>query len=659
MNETAYTLQRLRPRLNARFATHIKRDPIGWQTFLRRLDEHFPRLFNLLRQLYAHQYDFFYYLEELLVTLAEGWLARPADLRNLDEQRENNPDWFQSHQMLGGVCYVDLFANDLEGLRAKLPYFQELGLTYLHLMPLFDTPEGENDGGYAVSSYRAVNPKLGNLQQLRTLAQDLRTHGISLVLDFILNHTSDQHEWAQKARAGDPLYQRFYFIFPDRTMPNAYEQYLREIFPDEHPGAFSPINYQYAGHSEASPNIQTSQDNGQAWVWTTFHRYQWDLNYTHLATFNQMIAEMLFLANLGAEILRFDALAFVWKKLDTTCESLPEAHLLLQAFNAACRIAAPGLLFKSEAIVHPDEVIRYISPHECQLSYNPLLMALLWNTLATREVNLLQQALATRHTLPKGTAWVNYIRCHDDIGWTFSDEDAAQLGINGYDHRRFLNSFYTGRFPGSFARGLPFQENPKTGDARISGTAASLAGLEKALREGNPNEIELAIRRIVLLHSIILTVGGIPLIYLGDEIGQLNDYTYRADPTKANDSRWVHRPAADWQQFARRNAPNTPEGRIYQNLQRIIALRKAHPAFSGNALQVIHTENPHVLGYVRQTQQERLLIFANFSEHSQTLPANLLRLYGLTYTLNNLLTQTPMPLQDLHLEPYEFVCLQG
>ncbi|GAB4496161.1 MAG: alpha-amylase family glycosyl hydrolase [Anaerolineales bacterium] len=672
MNDTTYTLQRLRPRLNARFATHIKRDPIGWQTFLRRLDEHFPRLFTLLRQLYANQYDFFYYLEELLATLAEGWLARPADLRALDEQREAHPNWFESHQMLGGVCYVDLFANDLEGLRAKLPYFQELGLTYLHLMPLFDTPEGENDGGYAVSSYRTVNPQLGNIQQLRALAQDLRAHGISLVLDFILNHTSDQHEWAQKARANDPLYRQFYFIFPDRTLPDAYEQHLREIFPDEHPGAFSPLNRESAGSIPADVLREGAGDEikpprplgerwgeGQDWVWTTFHRYQWDLNYTHPATFNQMTAEMLFLANLGTEVLRFDALAFVWKKLGTTCESLPEAHLLLQAFNAACRIAAPGLLFKSEAIVHPDEVIRYISPQECQLSYNPLLMALLWNSLATREINLLQQALATRHALPNGTAWVNYIRCHDDIGWTFSDEDAAHFGINGYDHRRFLNNFYTGRFPGSFARGLPFQENPKTGDARISGTAASLAGLEKALREGNPHEIELAIGRILLLHSVILTVGGIPLIYLGDEIGQLNDYTYRADPAKAHDSRWVHRPAANWEQFARRNDPNSIEGRIYQNLQRMIALRKAHPAFSGNALQVIRTENPQVLGYVRHNEQERLLIFANFGEHPQTLPANLLRLYGLTYTLNNLLTNTPLPLQDLPLAAYEFVCLQG
>ncbi len=259
-------------------------------------------------------------------------------------------------------------------------------------------------------------------------------------------------------------------------------------------------------------------------------------------------------------MLRLDALAFTWKEMGTNCESLPKAHTLVQAFNAVLRIAAPGLLFKSEAIVHPDEVARYISPQECQLSYNPLLMALLWNSLATREVRLLRHSLGYRFAIPDDCAWVNYIRCHDDIGWTFDDGDAAALGINGYDHRRFLNSFYTGRFPGSFARGLPFQENPRTGDARISGSQASLAGLEQALRNGNPTEIDLAVRRILLINAIILSIGGIPLMYLGDEIGVLNDYSYVDDPAKAGDSRWVHRPRIDWAQMARRTDPDTIEG---------------------------------------------------------------------------------------------------
>jgi amylosucrase len=633
------SLNRLKPRLQSCLAQSAEADPQAWQAFSQRLEAHFPRLFRLYHSLYSENYDFFFHLEDLVCTLARMWFARPADLRALDAERELNSLWFQSQAMLGGVCYVDLFAGDLKGVRKKIPYFKELGLTYLHLMPLFKVPEGENDGGYAVSSYREVRPELGTMEQLSALASDLRHQGISLVLDLVFNHTSNEHEWALRALAGEVEYQEYYRMFPDRRMPDAYEANLREIFPDEHPGAFT-----------YRPEIDR-------WVWTTFHAYQWDLNYDNPVVFNRMVEEMLFLANAGVEVLRLDAVAFIWKQLGTSCENLPGAHLLIQAFNAAARIAAPTLLFKSEAIVHPDDVVRYISTEECQLSYNPLLMALLWNSLATREVRLLDQALRERFGIDPGCAWANYVRCHDDIGWTFSDEDAARLDINGFSHRQFLNAFYTGRFPGSFARGLPFQENPKTGDARISGTCASLAGLEKALREETTVEVDLAIRRILLVHAVILTVGGLPLIYLGDEIGTLNDYAYRLDPAKAGDSRWAHRPRTDWSMVERRQASDSLEGRIYQGLQRLIRLRQQTPAFTGGQLQVMNTGNPHVLGYVRTHQHDSVLVFANFSESEQTVSANQLRLYGLSYQFVDLISAEAYPLQDLVLPSFGFVCL--
>ncbi|GAB4532728.1 MAG: alpha-amylase family glycosyl hydrolase [Anaerolineales bacterium] len=643
MNPATLTLQRLLPRLEARFSTAIAAQPDDWAAFCARLEREFPRLFDHLHSLYAGQYDFFYHLEDLLTRMAQAWLARPAALRELDAAREADPDWFQSQQHVAGMCYADLFAGDLPGLQARIPYLQELGLTFLHIMPPFKTRPGENDGGYAVSDYRAVDPHLGTLDDLRALAEALRQAGIHLVLDFVLNHTADDHPWAQRARAGDPLARQFYWIFPDREMPDRYEQNLREIFPEEHPGAFSPLPV-------PSP-LRREGEKAEEWVWTTFHTYQWDLNYRNMATFVQMADEMLFLANLGADVLRFDALAFIWKQMGTSCESLPQAHTLIRAFNAVARIAAPGLLFLSEAIVHPDEVAAYIAADECQLSYNPLEMALLWNTLATRETNLLAQALRERHALPPGTAWVNYVRCHDDIGWTFSDEDAARLGVNGYDHRQFLNAFYTGRFPGSFARGLPFQENPKTGDSRISGTCASLAGLEKALTEEGPEEVELAIRRILLIHGIILTSGGIPLIYLGDELGTLNDYGFSRIPSRGADSRWVHRTPIGAERIALWEDAKTPEGRVFQGLQRLIRLRKNAPALRGNTLQVIPTDNPHVLGYIRQHAGERLMVFANFSEQEQTLEGDILRRYGPGHTLWDVLREEALtPMNTLPLE---------
>lgn len=614
MSEAYRSLRRLLPRLESALAAEIAANSAAWHTFRQRLETRFKVLFDLYYDLYHTRYDFFYHLEDLLFILARAWLSRPADLRTLDTSRESDPLWFQSHKMLGGVIYVDLFANDLEGVRAKIPYFQELGLTYLHLMPFFKMPEGENDGGYAVSSYREVHPPLGTMEQLARLARDLRAAGISLVVDLVFNHTSDEHAWAERAKQGDEEACQMYYIFPDRTLPDQYERTLREIFPDEHPGAFSPFPAK-KGLGDAPQSVMSG-----GWVWTTFHKYQWDLNYTNPAVFNRMTEEMLFLANQGVEVIRLDAVAFIWKEIGTSCENLPQAHTLIRALNAAARIAAPALLFKSEAIVHPDEVVKYIAPDECQLSYNPLLMALLWNSLATRKTRLLAQSLATRFKLDPGTAWVNYVRCHDDIGWTFSDEDAALLGIQGNDHRRFLNEFYRGRFPGSFARGLPFQENPKTGDCRISGTCASLAGLEKALNEEGPAEVELAIRRILLLHGIILTAGGIPLLYLGDEIGTLNDYSYQNNPSKAHDSRWVHRPRADWKKYALRHHPQSIEGRIFQRLRQLIELRKNTEAFSGGELRILETENIHTLGFERRFANQRALVFANFSEQEQTLP---------------------------------------
>jgi amylosucrase len=507
-------------------------------------------------------------------------------------------------------------------------------------MPLFKAPDGENDGGYAVSSYRQVNPPLGTMEQLASLARELRSAGISLVVDLVFNHTSDEHTWAENAKSGDEEYLDFYRIYPDREMPDAYERNLREIFPDEHPGAFTFFQ-------------DLLKEGG--WVWTTFHSYQWDLNYANAAVFNRMAEEMLFLANQGVEVIRLDAVAFIWKELGKSCENLPGAHTLIQAFNAVARIASPALLFKSEAIVHPDDVVKYIAPDECQLSYNPLLMALLWNSLATRKVRLLSQALASRFQIDPSCAWVNYVRVHDDIGWTFSDEDAAVLGVNGYDHRRFLNEFYRGRFPGSFARGLPFQENPKTGDCRISGTCASLAGLEKALEEEGPTEVELAIQRILLIHAVILTAGGIPLIYLGDEIGTLNDYSYREDPAHQQDSRWVHRPKANWERYTKRNDPDTTEGRVFLRLKKLIELRKGHPAFSGGVLEVIPTENEHVLGFIRTGEAERALILANFSEVPQTISSNLFEDHPIREKIPVYGTGFFLADQSLEIAPLDFL----
>jgi len=645
----ALALTRLTERLDARF--EALKDGDDWRIFKDRLALHFPPLFGLLLRLYGQEYDFFYHLEDLTATLAASWLERPVALKSIDDEAEGLLADLASSGSMGAVCYVDRFAGTLRGMRAHIPYLTKLGVTYLHLMPLFRSPEGNNDGGYAISSYREVDPALGTMDDLTDLAADLRAAGIILVLDFVFNHTADDHEWALKARAGDPEYQDYYVMFPDRTMPDAYERLLRPIFPDQRSGSFTYF-----------PDIDR-------WVWTTFNSFQWDLNYRNPAVFTRMAAEMLFLANAGVGVLRFDALAFIWKQLGTTCESLPEAHLLVQAFNLVARIAAPSLLFKSEAIVPPAEVVRYIGVDECQLSYNPLVMALMWEALATRQVRLLQASLSRHFTIDPRCVWVEYVRSHDDIGWTFDDDDARRAGIDPYGHRRFLNDFYTGRFPGSFARGLPFGENHATGDARIAGTCASLAGLEQALLDGSPLEIELSVRRILLLYSVALSIGGVPLLYLGDEVGTLNDYSYRSDPAMAADNRWVHRPVVDWTAAAYAqalhdaeglvDAPPTVQRRIFAGLTHMIGARKDCPALSGNALDVLDVENAHVFGYRRGHDGEYLLILVNVSEHDIWIKGGAVVRAGLGTHFHDILSGDTLDgAHGLPLTPYHILWLQ-
>ncbi len=509
----------------------------------------------------------------------------------------------------------------------------------------FSRTAGNSDGGYAVSSYREVDPKLGTMDELAALAAALRAEGVSLVLDFVFNHTSDEHEWAQKAMAGDEAFQDFYYIFPDRTLPDRYEfdaqgnRVLREIFPEHRHGNFTFV------------------EHAQKWVWTTFHSFQWDLNYGNPATFNAMLGEMLALANNGVEILRLDAVAFIWKEMGTPCENMPQVHWIIQALNALCRIAAPAMLFKSEAIVHPRQVESYIRWDECPLSYNPTQMALCWEALATREVKLLLRSMQHWFALPADCAWVNYSRSHDDIGWSFADEDAREVGINGYDHRQFLNQFYSGRFPGTFARGLPFNYNPVNHDMRISGTCASLAGLEAALAAGDEIAIDHAIKRILLVYAVVLSAGGIPLLYLGDELGTLNDYSYQVDPAKMEDSRWVHRPRFDRACAEQRHDPATIPGRIFQGITRLIAVRKQTSALANGETIFFESGNAHVLGFMRHGQ---ILFLGNFSEQPQTVHREAMAdewAWGSNVT--DLVTGQSLHLRDwLLLEPWQFVWLQ-
>jgi len=534
------------------------------QLFSIRLARWFQNLYDGLSPVYGQRADFDDFMHQLLQCMAKYHVKRSDELKALDIERDLATDWFQQETMLGYVFYVEQFCGKLSGVQAHQDYLKEIGANYVHLMKVMQTREGENDGGYAVTDYRHVDATLGTNEDLELLCSQLRKRGISVCLDLVLNHCAKEHPWAVAAQAGDKHYQDYFYMFDDRSEPDEFERTLAEVFPDFAPGSFS------------------FDEPSEKWVWTTFNDYQWDVNWSNPKVFLEFAEIMFYLANLGVEVFRLDAVAFMWKRLGTDCQNQEEVFDLMQALRTCSRITTPAVAHKAEAIVAPDDLIRYfgIGKHHGKVSniaYHNSLMVQFWSALASRDTRLMTHALSEFPRTPNSIAWGTYIRCHDDIGWAVADDDAAAVGLDGHAHRQFLSSFYSGEYPGSFARGGVFQHNRQTGDRRINGTLASLAGLEQAIELGDEHLISLAVDRILLGHALICGFGGLPLVYMGDEIGLLNNYQYLEQSEHAKDSRWLHRPPMDWARLDRRFDQTTIEGRLYNGFQRIIKTRRATP----------------------------------------------------------------------------------
>jgi amylosucrase len=586
------------------------------QVFDLRLSRSAPDLFPMLEALYGARPDYPAFRDKLIKALKKGWADRPEDLKRLDLQRDLEPDWFQRPGMAGYVFYIDRFNGNLNGVLEKLDYLEDLGITYVHLMPCLRPRPGDSDGGYSVMDYRQINPAFGTMAEFEAVSAALRARGMSLCVDLVLNHTAKEHAWAKKAAKGDAAYQDYYLMFDTPDMPRLYEQTLVEVFPDNAPGNFT--HYPEIGK----------------WVWTTFNEHQWDLNWANPAVFLEIVEVMLFLANRGVDVLRLDAVAFMWKRLGTRCQSEPEVHMLLQALRACSRIASAAVLHLEEAIVAPAEMLPYLGRgrhdgKEGNLAYHNSLMVQFWSALATRDVRLMTHVLGTHFPdrLTNAT-YATYIRCHDDIGWAVTDEDAAAVGVSGHGHRAFLSDFYEGTYPGTFAKGALFQVNAATGDKRISGSFASLAGLETA-RDGA--EAELAVQRILMGHALIAGFGGIPLIYMGDELALTNDWGYLDVPDHAHDSRWVHRPRMDWDRAARRETGEDASARVFRGVRHILARRAATEALHGGVpVRVVGSGNDAVLAVQRVAPTGVLLGLFNVTEAWQTLPEGIVRGLGVS-----------------------------
>lgn len=604
-------------------------------SYRNRLKMHYDEMKWLYHELYHGEEEAFQYLLSLLEKYA---LHREEDLLLLDEERMAKPNWYKNNELVGTLLYVDHFAINLQGAEKNIGYLKESGFNYLQLMPILESPKDRSDGGYAVSNYQKVQPELGEMDDLRSLSKACHKEGMIIGLDFVMNHTSEEHEWAKRARAGEKEFQDRFFVFDDWAIPNDFEKTVPQVFPKSAPGNF------------------TYCEDMQKVVMTTFHSYQWDLNYANFMVFNDMLEIALYYCNQGMDVLRLDAVPYLWKRLGSSCRNLPQVHTLIRLFRMAIEIVAPGVLLLGEVVMEPAKVMPYFGTDdkpECHLLYNVTTMASTWHTLATQDTRLLQHQLGQIFALPKDRVFLNYLRCHDDIGWGLDYEFLAQFDMAELPHKAFLNAYFRGFSDFSEARGELYNDDPLNGDARLCGTTASLTGIEAGIKEENPKKIEDAVRLDLMLHAFLLSQSGIPVLYSGDEVAMENDYGYHDDLLKKHDSRNLHRGKFPWDKAAKRKKKGTVEEKLYSGILRLEAMRRKNKAFSSLAdTWIIDSKNIHVLAFGRYFEGEKILCFYNFSVYDEIAYVSEVEDYV------NLFTNESMKARDIRIPSHDFIWLK-
>lgn len=568
--------------------------------FAQRMEKHQDELRWLYMELYGN--DAMY--AELCEQMHDYYSKRSTELKKRDIKKEKNPDWFKEKEMLGMMLYIDNFAGNLKGVERKLPYLKECNVNCIHLMPFLDTPKGKSDGGYAVADFRKVRPDLGTMKDLARLTEKCHENDMNVCMDFVMNHTSEEHEWAKRARAGEGEYMSCYFFYDNGDIPARYEETVPQVFPTTAPGNFTWLPE--IGH----------------YVLTTFYPYQWDLNYRNPRVFNEMMYNFLFLANQGMDIIRIDAVPYIWKELGTSCRNLKEVHTIVRMMRMIAEIVCPSVILLGEVVMEPEKVVPYfgtVEKPECHMLYNVTTMATTWNSIATRDIRLLKKQMDIVSRLPKQYTFLNYLRCHDDIGWGLDFDTMKQWGMEEPSHKRYLNDYFTGKIADSISRGELYNDDPVTQDARFCGTTASMCGIEAAGFEGNAEKMQTAIQEDLMLHAYMLTQSGIPMLYSGDELGQVNDYSYKEDAEKVSDSRYLHRGVFQWTLADKRKDLSTVQGKLFQMLNRLEQIRRQENVFSQEAeVYTYDVHNDSILGILREYKGERFIALFNFSESEQT-----------------------------------------
>lgn len=539
-----------------------------------------PDAVEALEELYGGHPGFANWLVSLRAVVDAAVAGRRKDLQAWDASHAR---WWRRAATVGYSTYVDRFGGTLTGVAGRLDYLQALGVTYLHLLPLMKPRAGESDGGYAVADFEDVNPALGSLDDFKALMDEARSRDVQVVVDLVCNHVADDHRWALGARAGEARYRDFFHLIADEAEVRSWEAHLLEVFPDTAPGNF------------------TWSDEVGAWVWTSFYPYQWDLNYANPDVFLAMTSTLLNLANMGVSGFRLDSTGFLWKQQGTTCRNLPQVHKVLAAWRALLSMVAPGVVLKAEAIDRLEEVLPFFgSPEEpeCDLAYANGVMAGAWASVALGSAQPVRSLIEAAATRPEQGAWINYVRCHDDIifsGLTPHVSPERQ----GEAAARLI-----GEGPSGFGRGEIFQVFG--GVPSLNGMAASLCGLDTDAHGE---------ARLRLLYGLCFALDGTPVIYMGDEIGLANDDDYRSDPERAAEGRWLQRPAMDWTLADGAARGFGPSARIHAVMTAYARIRARHPGFADpSPVRVDEGQPDSVLGLRRGADEGGLQILANFSD---------------------------------------------
>ena len=581
-------------------------DPV----FSQRLFERDEELFNGFMSLYHNEQMY----ENLIDRLFTFYQERSSKLKDLDNVKLKNPGWFHSNDMVSYQIYVEKFAGNLKNIESKLDYLENLKIKMLFMMPVLKSPNGKSDGGFAVSDYHSIQPELGTMNDLEHLFDELHKRKIWGMIDVATNHTSDEHEWAKRAKAGEKEYQDRYYFYDNWLTPNEFEQTMTEIFPETAPGNFTWV-----------PECKKI-------VLTTFYPYQWDLNYRNPIVFQEIVCNLLFLANKGVDAMFFDSQDYVWKEIGTSCRNLPQSYLITRMIKLILEIVCPGVVICCEYYPKTqDSYQQFVSnikkQNEVHITSETSWVGHLWRANLTRDVTMLKDFIVNLNKI--GCVPLNSVRTHDEINWSFGQViQEKNYILRHISLLRFLNDYYSGYMPYSQSRGLICYENLVTGEARISGRSASLAGLEIAIEEKNQKKIDNSINRILMLHALSLSIPGVPMIYSGDEIGEINNYSYTQNDETKDDPRFLNRNVFNWEKAKLVETKDSVESKIFNGLRKMIKARGKHIEFSLNSnLEMIDCKDTTVLIFKRykknieegKTSKKYLLCIINFYEFPRTI----------------------------------------